>query len=278
MSQALSLFRHRRPGRDETGDDPDRRSIPGIGGVLVFGDRGTGKSTAVRALAALLPPIQAVEGCPVNAAARGCARLGECHLHQAVVERPTPVIDLPLGVTEDRVVGALDIEARADTGRKGVRAGPAGAGQSRVSLYRRGQPAGGSHRRSAARRGAIGRERGRARGAVDPPSRALRAGGLRQPRRGRAAARSCWTGSACRSRCARPRYRRADRGDPPPRRLRPRPAGLHAPLADRGRQASRRRSLTARGAAGETCDARRRAARLCASCASRLARTVCAGN
>ena len=41
---------------------------PGIGGVLVFGDRGTGKSTAVRALAALLPEIAAVEGCPVNSA------------------------------------------------------------------------------------------------------------------------------------------------------------------------------------------------------------------
>ncbi|MDA0962941.1 MAG: ATP-binding protein, partial [Proteobacteria bacterium] len=41
---------------------------PSIGGVLVFGDRGTGKSTAVRALAALLPPIKQVEGCPVNSA------------------------------------------------------------------------------------------------------------------------------------------------------------------------------------------------------------------
>ena len=39
---------------------------PGIGGVLVFGDRGTGKSTAVRALAGLLPPIKAVESCPIN--------------------------------------------------------------------------------------------------------------------------------------------------------------------------------------------------------------------
>ena len=41
---------------------------PGIGGVLVFGDRGTGKSTAVRALAALLPEIDVIDGCPVNSA------------------------------------------------------------------------------------------------------------------------------------------------------------------------------------------------------------------
>ena len=49
---------------------------PRIGGVLVFGDRGTGKSTAVRALAALLPKIRAVEGCPVNSASVADARTG----------------------------------------------------------------------------------------------------------------------------------------------------------------------------------------------------------
>ena len=83
---------------------------PGIGGVLVFGDRGTGKSTAVRALAGLLPPIEAVEGCPLNSAAPDdCPDWVELRSRK-VVSRPTPVVDLPLGVTEDRVVGALDVE------------------------------------------------------------------------------------------------------------------------------------------------------------------------
>ncbi|MFN3846060.1 MAG: ATP-binding protein, partial [Paracoccaceae bacterium] len=73
---------------------------PAIGGVLVFGDRGTGKSTAVRALAALLPEIEAVEGCPVNS-----ARPDQCpdwaHVTATqIIRKPTPVVDLPLGVTE----------------------------------------------------------------------------------------------------------------------------------------------------------------------------------
>ncbi|ARC87576.1 magnesium chelatase ATPase subunit I [Rhodovulum sp. MB263] len=96
---------------------------PGIGGVLVFGDRGTGKSTAVRALAALLPPIQAVASCPVNSPA-----LDQCpdwaHLTSTeIVTRPTPVVDLPLGVTEDRVVGALDIEKALTNGEKAFEPG-----------------------------------------------------------------------------------------------------------------------------------------------------------
>lgn len=83
---------------------------PGIGGVLVFGDRGTGKSTAVRALAALLPEITSVTGCPVNSAKPDdCPEWAEV-TDKTVSTRPTPVIDLPLGATEDRVVGALDIE------------------------------------------------------------------------------------------------------------------------------------------------------------------------
>ena len=96
---------------------------PGIGGVLVFGDRGTGKSTAVRGLAALLPPIEAVAGCPVNSAAEADIPDWAKVEDRAVVEKPTPVIDLPLGATEDRVVGALDIEKALTQGQKAFEPG-----------------------------------------------------------------------------------------------------------------------------------------------------------
>ncbi len=96
---------------------------PGIGGVLVFGDRGTGKSTAVRALAALLPEIRQVAGCPVNSAQReNCPDWAEIDSYR-IVKRPTPVIDLPLGATEDRVVGALDIERALTRGEKAFEPG-----------------------------------------------------------------------------------------------------------------------------------------------------------
>ena len=96
---------------------------PGIGGVLVFGDRGTGKSTAVRALAALLPPIVAVVGCPVNSARLEDVPDWAGAMSGKMVTRPTPVIDLPLGATEDRVVGALDIERALTRGEKAFEPG-----------------------------------------------------------------------------------------------------------------------------------------------------------
>lgn len=95
----------------------------GIGGVLVFGDRGTGKSTAVRGLAALLPPIKAVSGCPVNSETVSKVPDWVVLRDEAVVEKPTPVIDLPLGATEDRVVGALDIEKALTKGEKAFEPG-----------------------------------------------------------------------------------------------------------------------------------------------------------
>ena len=97
---------------------------PSVGGVLALGDRGTGKSTAVRALADLLPPIQVVEGCAYgcdpkdkNARCEACASLKAGKKIKAIT-RPVPVVDLPLGATEDRVVGALDLEKALSQGIK----------------------------------------------------------------------------------------------------------------------------------------------------------------
>lgn len=102
---------------------------PTVGGVLVFGDRGTGKSTAVRALAALLPPMKAVTGCRYGCDPNaGAALCGDCksqQAHGALKARttPVPVVDLPLGATEDRVVGALDLEKALSKGEKAFEPG-----------------------------------------------------------------------------------------------------------------------------------------------------------
>ncbi len=97
-----------------------------IGGVLVFGDRGTGKSTAVRALAALLPDMQVVAHCPYNCAPQEplgeCAACGGAEV-SGPKDVPVPVVDLPLGVTEDRVVGALDLEKALTHGEKAFEPG-----------------------------------------------------------------------------------------------------------------------------------------------------------
>jgi len=96
-----------------------------IGGVLIRGERGTGKSTAARALAALLPPVEVVQGCrfgcdphkPIN----WCT---ECRERFAEIEEPpaethqTPFINLPISATEDRVVGTLDIEKAIQKGER----------------------------------------------------------------------------------------------------------------------------------------------------------------
>lgn len=100
---------------------------PTIGGVLVFGDRGTGKSTAVRSLAALLPEMTVVDGCPYQCApdamAGLCAVCGRDGDAPPVQRRPVPVVDLPLGATEDRVVGALDLERALARGEKAFEPG-----------------------------------------------------------------------------------------------------------------------------------------------------------
>ncbi|MDX2183477.1 MAG: magnesium chelatase ATPase subunit I [Gemmatimonadaceae bacterium] len=105
---------------------------PAIGGVMVFGDRGTGKSTAVRAMPALLPEMKVVKGCRYGCdpAARtaGCDVQGcAAHLdgkHKVPTDHaPVPVVDLPLGATEDRVVGSLDLERALAKGEKAFEPG-----------------------------------------------------------------------------------------------------------------------------------------------------------
>src|SRR5688572_3145636 len=94
---------------------------PSIGGVLIMGHRGTGKSTAVRALAELLPRISVVEGCAYNcdpaderSLCAECAARKDLQATTAAV----PVVELPLGATEDRVCGTIDIERALTQGRK----------------------------------------------------------------------------------------------------------------------------------------------------------------
>ena len=102
---------------------------PGIGGVLVFGDRGTGKSTTVRALAALLPKMRVVKacryGCDPQAGDSLCDECRERGRDGTLKSRmlPVPVVDLPLGATEDRVVGALDLELALTQGEKAFEPG-----------------------------------------------------------------------------------------------------------------------------------------------------------
>jgi magnesium chelatase subunit I len=96
---------------------------PSVGGVLVFGDRGTGKSTAVRALAALLPKMRVAVPCRYGCDPDASQLCEDCTARRAEGKlkshlAPVPVVDLPLGATEDRVVGALDLERALAHGEK----------------------------------------------------------------------------------------------------------------------------------------------------------------
>lgn len=102
---------------------------PRIGGVLIRGERGTAKSTASRALAALLPDIETVAdcrfGCDPDRPGQWC---DECRLRHSDgtlqrASRRTPFVDLPVSATEDRVVGTLDIEKAIQKGEKHFEAG-----------------------------------------------------------------------------------------------------------------------------------------------------------
>jgi magnesium chelatase subunit I len=108
------------------GQDEMKRALliaavdPRIGGVMIFGDRGTGKSTAARALAAALPPITSVAGCRFNCALEEIESSPD-HVPGQKVRKakvPVPFVDLPLGSTEDRVLGTLDLERALAAGEK----------------------------------------------------------------------------------------------------------------------------------------------------------------
>jgi magnesium chelatase subunit I len=99
------------------GQDEMKRALmivavdPSVGGVLILGDRGCGKSTAVRSLAALLPKVPVLVGSRYNCGPDDAPVEGDTIADNAkTVMTPVPVVDLPLGATEDRVVGALDLE------------------------------------------------------------------------------------------------------------------------------------------------------------------------
>jgi magnesium chelatase subunit I len=91
---------------------------PKIGGVMIMGDRGTGKSTTIRAIADLLPEIEVIKDDPFNR-----------HPTDETLEKPEtefikiPMVDLPLGATEDRVCGTIDIEKALTEGVKAFEPG-----------------------------------------------------------------------------------------------------------------------------------------------------------
>ncbi|MDO0915943.1 putative cobaltochelatase [Streptomyces sp. DT2A-34] len=98
---------------------------PAVGGVLVRGEKGTAKSTAVRALSALMPEVPVVAGCrfSCNPSAPDPACPGGPHEAGAGTERPARMVELPVGASEDRLVGALDIERALAEGVKAFEPG-----------------------------------------------------------------------------------------------------------------------------------------------------------
>lgn len=102
---------------------------PRIGGVLVRGEKGAAKSTAVRGFARLLPEIAVVAGCPFGCEPDGPARCATCQERAAAGEtlpvqrRTVRVVDLPVGATEDRVIGTLDLERALQAGERAFEPG-----------------------------------------------------------------------------------------------------------------------------------------------------------
>ncbi|MFC3531213.1 putative cobaltochelatase [Vogesella facilis] len=124
-------MRHNYPFAAIVGQEQLKRALllcaidPTLGGVLIRGDKGTAKSTAARGLTDVLPPIRRVAGCAFNCAPD--APLAECEpcqsSHAEHRHSPVPFVNLPLGATEDRVLGSLDFERALKDGKKAFQPG-----------------------------------------------------------------------------------------------------------------------------------------------------------
>jgi Mg-chelatase subunit ChlI len=110
---------------------------PRIGGLLISGPKGTGKSTAVHSIESALPDITMVEGCPFGCdpgnPSRYCSLCREKRDH-APVKKRMAIVNLPLSCTEDRLIGSIDIEKLLKTGEKAVLPGILGAANGNI-LY-----------------------------------------------------------------------------------------------------------------------------------------------
>ena len=128
---SVALDRHSYPFTAIVGQDSMKLAlilnaiVPAVGGVLIRGEKGTGKSTAVRALARLLPEHDVVEGCHFGCdPADAEALCGDCVARLRASgtlphhKRRMRVVELPINASEDRVVGTIDIEAALRTGTR----------------------------------------------------------------------------------------------------------------------------------------------------------------
>ncbi len=165
---------------------------PSIGGVLLRGEKGTGKTTAVRSFAAVLPPKDVVSGCRFGCV-RGTSLCDECRAREASGERSA--VRVPSrgggGPRAERVGGPCGGEPGPGGGASGgepeVRDGGSGEGERERAVHRRSEPSGRPRGGRPSGRGGVGRERGDARGGELPAPVAVPAGGDDEPGGGGAA-------------------------------------------------------------------------------------------
>ena len=128
----MNAYRHPYPFSAIVGQEDLKLALlvnavsPEVGGVLVRGEKGTAKSTAVRALASLLPSIRIISGCPYSCdpeAPNPECPAGPHPLDASLETRPVRLVELPVGASTDRLAGTLDIEKALSEGRKAFEPG-----------------------------------------------------------------------------------------------------------------------------------------------------------